>query len=107
MQRVGHDSDQLGRVDPDDPPLAHGGVDERPENIEDSAHTERLAHRDNVLHGRMEAGREHEGDAGLADASLDGVWLERQRYADFFQYIRRAAHRRHGAVAMLGHSRTA
>jgi hypothetical protein len=71
VQRVRHEADHLLRVDADQPSLQPCRVQQRPQDVEDRAHAQRLAHGHHVLHRRVEGGREHEGDAGLAKAALD------------------------------------
>ena len=77
-------------------------IGERPENVEDRAHTEFLADGGNVLHGRMVVGREHEADAALSDAGSDLLTVQHDVGAQRLQHISCTRLGGHASVAVLG-----
>ena len=68
-QRRGHERPERGVEDADDDVLRARGVGHGPEDVERGAHAERLAHRHDVLHRRVEPRREHERDPRVGEAA--------------------------------------
>ena len=87
---------------PDDLPGGAGGVGERAEEVEDRAHGELLAHRDDEPRGAVVRGREHEAEAGLLDAAGDRLGLEVDPDAERLEQVGRARQAGGRAVAVLG-----
>ena len=82
---------------------AHAGrVGERSEQVEDRAGAELDAGRPDILHRRMMRRREHEADAGLADAVPDLLGRQVDIDAQRRQYVGGAGLRRQRAIAVLG-----
>jgi len=73
------------------------------QQIEDGARAKLDASRPDVLHRRMMRGREHESDAGLADAASHGVGRKLDLDAECGEHVGGARARRQGAVAVLCH----
>ena len=82
-----------------------GRIGERPEDVEDRAHAELLAHRRRVLHRAVVVRREHEADAGLGDALRDLLGRQHDVGAERLEHVGAARLRRHRAVAVLGDAR--
>ena len=85
--------------------LRAGRIGERPEDVEDGAHAELLAHRRGMLHRRVMVGREHEADADGLDRARDLLGREIEVRAERLEHVGAAAARRHRAVAVLRHFR--
>ena len=62
---------EAGVRDPDQLAAGAGGVGQGAEQVEDRAHRQLAAHRDHVAGRLVVGGREHEAEAGLADALGD------------------------------------
>ena len=84
-----------------------GGVRERPEEVEHGGHAQLLANAHHERRGGVEHRREHEPDAGLGETPLDTRGIEVDTHAEFLEDVRRAAHRRRGSIAVLGHRNAA
>ena len=79
-----------------------GRIGERPEQVEDGARAEFDAHRADMAHGRVMRRREHEADAGLADAARDRLRRQVDLDAERHQHVGGARLRGQAAVAVLG-----
>ena len=66
-------------------------IDQRAEDVKDSAHAEFLADRRRVFHGAVKTRREHETDAHLIDAARNLLRREQDVDAERFQYVGAAA----------------
>ena len=105
LQHAHLDADQVGMEHADQLVRRAGRVGERPEDVEDRAHAELLAHRRRVLHRAVVDRREHEADAGLADALRDLLGRQHDVGAERLQHVGAAGFRRHRAAAVLGDPR--
>src|SRR3954452_9327031 len=88
--------------------LRAGWVREWPEDIEDRAHAEVLAHRRRVLHRRVVCGREHEADADLVKRLPRFPGREgdlRAKRLEPFGTARRGCHRAPHMLRYLGAGR--
>ncbi len=92
------DADHLAR--------GSGRVRQRPQEVEDRAHGQLLAHGDDEARRAVVGGREHEAEARLVDAAGDLVGAEVDPHAERLEHVGRARQAGGGAVAVLGHRAT-
>jgi hypothetical protein len=88
--------------DADDLAGRAGGVRQRAEEVEDRAHGELLADRHDVAGGAVVRGREHEAEAGLADAARHRGGVEVDADAERLEHVGRPGEPGGRAVAVLG-----
>ena len=77
-------------------------VGQRTDEVERGRHAELAAHRRDVLHGQVVAGREHEADAALGDAAAHVLRGEVDVHAERLEHVGAAALAGRRAVAVLG-----
>ena len=80
-----------------------GGIGERPQQVEDRAHSHLPPWADGVFHGAMVQRREQETDADGFDAGADLFRAQFQPDSGGFQHIRAAGSTGDGTIAVLGH----
>ena len=81
---------------------APGRIGQRPEEVEDGAHRELLAHRDDVARRLVVGGREHEAEAGLVDAARHRIGRQVDARAERLEDVGAARQAGGRAVAVLG-----
>ncbi|MEJ2606941.1 MAG: hypothetical protein P8Z41_09730 [Anaerolineales bacterium] len=69
------------------------GIGERSEQVEDRTLAQFAARADGVLHGRMEAGCEHEADANFLDALGHRLRFQVHLHAQFTEHVGASAAR--------------
>ena len=84
-----------------------GGIGQRPQNIEDSAHPEGCAHRCDGFHRRVVVRREQKREVGHSPGSRRPLLVQRQRQAQRFEHVGAARAAGNRAVAMLDHRHAA
>ena len=77
-------------------------VGQRPQDIEERAHTQFFANRRHVFHGGVVIRCEHETDAGLRNRLRDALWRQVDVHTQTLQYISAARLAAHTAAAVLG-----
>ncbi len=77
------------------------GIRHRSEQVEHEGNPDLPAGGTGVAECRMEARRKAEPDARLVETPRDTVGAEVDRHAQLLEHVRRAALRRHAAVAVL------
>ena len=91
-----------GVGDADELTTRSGGVGERAEEVEDSAHRELAPHGDDVARRLVVGWGEHEPEADAVDARADGGGVEIDARAEGFEQVGGARRARGRAVAVLG-----
>src|SRR5439155_26075074 len=100
------DRDELRGIYAEELAAGSRGIRQRPEQVEERAQPELLAHRRDVAHGRVMPRGKEEPDAALVDARRDGSRRQLHLYSQRGEHVGAAAPGGDRTVAVLGDARS-